>query len=271
MATDKTQPGHRPSVPGRLLYLTEPARAVVDIGLLASTAPLLRALPRGDGHPVLVLPGLGSGDATTVPLRVILRRLGYWAYGWGQGTNLGPTEATLIGMRARLDTLAERHGTAVSLIGWSLGGIFARRLAARTPDTVRQVITLGTPLDFAPGTHSRTSDLSEFPQWPHWSDWARWYGELQADARDLPPEAGGGPLAVPTTALYSTLDGIVGPRACRTAPAPHTENIVVTASHLGFAFHPAVVFAIADRLALPAGQWSPFRPPAVLRAAYRLG
>ena len=75
MATDKTQPGRRPGVPGRLLYLTEPARAAVDFGLLTSMAPLVALLPRGDGHPVLVLPGLGAADSATLVLRPSLSRL----------------------------------------------------------------------------------------------------------------------------------------------------------------------------------------------------
>ncbi|MBS9532220.1 alpha/beta hydrolase [Mycobacterium sp. M1] len=260
------------AVPGRLLYLTEPARAVADFGLLAAGAPLLALLPRGDGHPVLVLPGLGSADSSTALLRSVLRRLGYRTFGWGLGRNDGPTGAATRGMAARLDELTGRFGVPISLIGWSLGGLYARQIARRRPADIRQVITLGTPVRLAAAlTADRkpaTEDLSDFPPWPHWSAWARWYGGLQGrDPDRTHPDAG--PLPVPTTSIYSPLDGIVGWRICRTVAAPRTENIVVAASHLGFAHNPAVIFAIADRLAQPTGQWAPFRPPALLRAGYR--
>ncbi|MEB3023274.1 alpha/beta fold hydrolase [[Mycobacterium] crassicus] len=266
MATDDTQPDHRPAVPGRLLYLTEPARAAVDFGMLAGVAPLLPLLPRGDGHPVLVLPGLGADDTATLVLRRLLRSLGYRVHGWGLGTNLGPTPAARAGMTARLDELAARYAAPISLIGSSLGGLYARRLARRSPESVRQVITLGTPVrldDSVAGQSDISHDLSDFPQWPRWSDWARWYGDLQAGT-----PGGADPPPVPTTSIYSVLDGIVGWRVCRTDTGPQAENIAVAASHLGFSCNPAVVFAIADRLSQPVGDWHPFRAPPLLRTAY---
>lgn len=270
----KSHLDRRVIAPGRLLYLTEPVRAAIDFGMFASSAPLLAALPRGDGHPVLVLPGLGGGDMATIPLRTVLRRLEYRTYGWGLGRNVGPTAQAVNGMRARLQDLTNRFGTAVSLIGVSLGGIYARQLARRTPDAVRQVITLGSPVLLSrrrpdQGRANRLfDDWSNFPRWPHWAAWARWYAGLQAATPSLPLETSA-PLPVPTTSIYSTLDGIVGWRACLNDRAAQAENIGVTASHLGFGHHPAVIFAIADRLAQPAGHWAPFRPPALLRAAYR--
>ncbi|HET9875159.1 MAG TPA: alpha/beta hydrolase [Mycobacterium sp.] len=265
-------------VPRRLLFITEPVRAVVDVGLLASTAPLLAVLPRGDGHPVLVVPGLGGADTSTITLRAILRRLGYRVHGWRLGRNVGPTPRAVNGMRARLDDLTNRSGTPVSLIGWSLGGIYAGQLARRKPDAVRQVITLASPVGLArrePRTKARKEqrtvnrlydDWSGFPQWPHWSEWGRWYAELQTEIPDLAFEDG--PLPMPTTSIYSPLDGMVGWQVCLNEPGPQAENIAVAASHIAFAYHPAAIWAIADRLAQPAGQWAPFRPPPLLRAAY---
>ncbi|MGH3636640.1 MAG: alpha/beta hydrolase, partial [Mycobacterium sp.] len=83
-------------------------------------------------------------------------------------------------------------------------------------------------------------------------------------------EHGDGPLSVPTTSIYSPLDGIVAWRVCLNEPGPQAENVAVAASHLGFGHHPAVIWAIADRLAQPVGQWAPFRPPPLLRPLYRL-
>lgn len=267
---------HRPVIPSRLLYLTEPARAAVDIGLLAGAAPLLGNLPRGDGHPVLVLPGLGAADSGTLVLRRVLRRLGYRVHGWGMGINLGPTPQVRDGMAARLDELCARYQAPISVIGWSLGGLYARELARRSPESVRQVITLGSPIRLATGPADQTdtvaADMSDFPQWPRWSQWARWYGDYQSAIYDLRGESE--PLAVPATALYSVVDGIVGWQVCLgdtdtdTGTGRPAEYIAIRASHIAFAYHPAAVYAIADRLAQPAGDWRPFQPPALLRAAY---
>jgi pimeloyl-ACP methyl ester carboxylesterase len=134
--------GRRPA-PG--LLLTEPIRGLADLTALLLAVPALLTAPRGDGHGVLVFPGLLAGDASTVPLRAFLRWLGYDVRGWALGRNQGPTEAVLTGLpRAVLDH-SERTGRPVSLIGWSLGGIYAREMARRHPRQVRQVITLGSP------------------------------------------------------------------------------------------------------------------------------
>src|ERR1700712_4462455 len=114
------------AAPGMGLYLTDIPRAVLEYGQLLSVLPLRRRLPVGDGHPVLVLPGLLAGDGTTWTLRRLLTGLGYHAHGWGLGVNIGPTPSVLQGMSARLDELHNRYDALVSLIGWSLGGIFAR-------------------------------------------------------------------------------------------------------------------------------------------------
>lgn len=273
----KSHLDRRVVAPGRLLYLTEPVRAAVDFGLFASSAPLLPVLPRARApqtHPVLVLPGLGGSDIATIPLRTVLRRLGYRTYGWGLGRNVGPTARAVNGMRDRLHELGDRFGEPASLIGFSLGGIYARQLARRTPGLVRQVITLGSPVMLSRrGPDQRQAnrlfdDWSGFPRWPRWSSWAKWYARLQAEASTLPLEPSA-PLPVPTTSIYSTLDGMVGWRACLNDPAPQAENIPVAASHLGFGHHPAVLWVVADRLAQPAGKWAPFRPPPLLRPVYR--
>src|SRR5574337_1978377 len=251
-----TPPDRGAKAPGQLLYLTEPARALTDLGLLACSAPVLAALPRGDGHPVLVLPGLGASDFSTIALRAVLRQLGYRTYGWRLGRNIGPTAQAVYGTRARLDYLHTRFGQPVSLIGWSLGGIYARQLARRTAHAVRQVITLSSPFRLARNGQSRVDRVF------------REYSHLHIETLNLPLEAGYGPLPVPTTSIYSPLDGIVAWRACLNEPGPQAEKVAVRASHLGIGNHPAAIWAVADRLAQPAGRWAPFRPPSVLRPAY---
>jgi hypothetical protein len=244
--------------PGPLVYLTEPARAAVDFGLLTTSAPLLAALPPGDGHPVLVLPGLGATDSSTITLRAVLRRLGYRTYRWRLGRNIGPTKRAVHGRRARLDQLTTRFGQPVSLIASSLGGIYARQLARHTGHAVRQVITLGSPSRLGRKGQSHANRLvGDYSHW-HIGTW------------DLPVVHGDGPLPVPTTSIYSPLDGILAWRTGVNEPAPQAEHIAVSASHLGFGHHRAVIWAIADRLAQPAGHWAPFRLPPLLRPAHLL-
>jgi pimeloyl-ACP methyl ester carboxylesterase len=246
--------GDGPAIP---LYLTEPGRAVADLGLyLAARAALVPRLPQGDGHPVLVLPGLLADDASTRVLRSVLRRLGYRVHGWRLGRNIGPTARCVQGMRDRVDDLSDRYGRPVSLVGWSLGGIFARDLARRTPDTVRQVITLGTPFRLARDSQSRATKV-----------FAR-YSHLHVEHRSLPLESESVPLRVPATSIYSHFDGIVHWQTCLNTPGERCENIAVMASHLGLGHHPASIWAIADRLAQPEGSWKPFKAPLFLRPAF---
>ena len=241
-----------PSLP---LWLSEPGRAAADFGLYLAARPVLR-LPQGDGHPVLVLPGLLADDASTRIMRRALRRLGYRVHGWRLGRNIGPTEQCVNGMRDRVAGLSDRYGRPMTLIGWSLGGIFARDLARRTPDSVRQVVTLGSPfrLERASQTHaSRVFDR---------------YAHLHVEHREFPLEPDGVPLPVPATSIYSHLDGIVHWQTCLNVPDEHCENFAVYASHLGLGHHPTALCAIADRLAQPEGTWEPFRPPLFLRPAF---
>src|SRR5215469_5235931 len=140
-----TPNGRLDGPPSMRLLLTEPARSLADLATLPLSASWLTAAPRGDGHGVLVLPGLLASDASTVVLRRIVRLLGYRAVGWNLGRNLGPTDQVIDDLPRVLSAHAERTGRPVSLIGWSLGGIYARELARQDPGLVRQVITLGSP------------------------------------------------------------------------------------------------------------------------------
>jgi pimeloyl-ACP methyl ester carboxylesterase len=121
------------------------ARAAPELASFAvSAGPLLAVSPRGDGHAVLVLPGLGGGDPSTAPLRWFLDRLGYRTLGWGLGVNRGFGRHVTNGLDELLAAAHERG--PVSLVGWSLGGVHAVDLARRRPDAVRSIITLGSPL-----------------------------------------------------------------------------------------------------------------------------
>jgi len=116
----------RPVEPPNMLYRLAESRAWFELGAFVAAAPLLRVTGRGDRHPVLVLPGFTASDRSTVALRSTLAAQGYWAHGWGLGQNIGPTDDVLDGIQSRLDAVHERHGRPVSIVGWSLGGIYAR-------------------------------------------------------------------------------------------------------------------------------------------------
>lgn len=238
------------------LSLTDPARAAVEFGLLVGALPLRRAVPTGDGHPVLVLPGLLAGDGSTLVLRRILRRLGYRVHGWRLGRNIGPTAEAVAGMGERLQDLHARYRAPVSVIGWSLGGIYARAMGRRRPEAIRQVITLGTPFRLA--DHNQTRASAAFNRFSH----------LHIERGRVPLELETEPLPVPSTSIYSKCDGVVAWQACLDMPSPRAENIAVIGSHFGYGHNPAVIWAVADRLAQPRAKWTPFRSPAVLRPLF---
>ncbi|CAM3704872.1 lipase family alpha/beta hydrolase [Smaragdicoccus niigatensis] len=245
------------AAPNLALWSTDYARSLAEASSLALTWPILSRAPRGDGHPVLVLPGLGASDLSTTVLRRFLRQQGYRTYRWKLGTNLGLTAKIVDGMPDRLaDIRARNNGQPISIIGWSLGGIFARRLARATPESVRQVITLGSPIRLRDHAHSNA----------HWL--YNLWRKRHVEDLNLPLEDGLGPLLVPATSVYSRLDGFVPWSACLDEPAENSENVEVRSSHLGFGQHPAVLYVVADRLAQKPGQWAPFRSPRMFRSAF---
>jgi pimeloyl-ACP methyl ester carboxylesterase len=243
-----------PSVP---LYLTEPARGLADLAFLPLAAGWLASAPRGDGHPVLVLPGLLATDMSTALMRRYLGWLGYDVHGWQLGRNIGPTDAVLNELPRELAELAKRTGKQVSVIGWSLGGIYARELGRDHPEHVRRVITLGSPFALTSPSQSRAD-----------SAYRRRSSQHASGARVPTMEQVAQPIAVPSTAVYSKLDGIVAWRACIEPQTALHENVEVRCGHLGFGVDAATLWLIADRLAVPAGQARPFRPPLLLGALY---
>jgi pimeloyl-ACP methyl ester carboxylesterase len=236
------------------LRLALEARAPWEHGAMIAAGPLLSLAPRGDGHPVLVLPLMLGSDLSTLPLRGFLRGRGYAASAWEQGINLGPTSGVFDACVERLGALRREHGRAVSLIGWSLGGLFARALALELPDHVRQVISLGTPISADP---------------PPAALW-RMYEQATGQPMGLPSHLSAldRPLPVPATAIYSRSDGIVPWRESLEPAGPRAESIEIESSHLGLGAHPLALYAIADRLAQPEGAWRPFTPQAPLSLLY---
>ncbi|MGH6637081.1 MAG: alpha/beta hydrolase [Polaromonas sp.] len=222
-------------------------RALWEFGALLPAWPLLARAPKGDGHAVLVFPGLSANDVSTVPLRHYLRSLSYQAWGWEQGFNFGPRDGVLDETRDKLVETYETTGRKVSLVGWSLGGVYARELAKELPHMVRCVITLGTPFACS---HKSTN------AWRIYELASGRSIEREAEHYDLPVAP-----PVPTTSIYSRSDGIVawqGSIQSASATNPQTENIEVLASHIGLGVNPSAWWAVADRLAQAEGHWKPF-------------
>ena len=197
-------------------------------------------LPKGDGHAVVIFPGLASDGHAVAPLRAFCEELGYAAYDWGRGFNTGPegdVEAWLDRLAQHTNQLTDEHGDAISLIGWSLGGIYAREVAKALGPRVRQVITIGSP--FA-GTVEQSNVGLVYRLLNG--------GRPQIDAALLerlrtPPE-------VPTTSIYSRTDGIVAWQTCvQPGLHAHVDNVEVAGSHCGLGWNKAAFRVIADRLA----------------------
>ncbi len=230
--------------PPSLLLLALEGRAPLELGASLLAFPLLKNVPRGDGHPVMVLPGLMAGDVLTLFLRKFLQGSGYAAYAWEQGLNRGPRDGVLEACIARVKELSEKHGQKVSLVGWSLGGIFAREIAKALPNNVRSVITLGSPF----AGHPKANNV--------WRLYQAVSGKTAVD--DVQIAEIKKPPPVPFTSIFSRSDGIVSWQCCVEREGQQTENIEVHGSHTGLVVNPTVLHAIADRLAQAEGQWRRF-------------
>ncbi|WP_395701348.1 lipase family alpha/beta hydrolase [Aquabacterium sp.] len=233
-----TAPRPRSRRPGPIRLALE-WRAPAEASATLLLWPWLRRGAKGDGHPVLVLPGLGASDFSTALLRRYLSGQGFDAHAWRLGRNLGPREGVFEALQQRLQHLHQQSGRRVSLVGWSLGGVFARELAKRQPDAVRQLITLGSPM---PG-HNHASN-------------ARRFYEFAAGRRAYPQELMARlhepvPAHIPSTSVYSWTDGIVHWRASLQPEGEQRQNIRVAASHCGMGANPWVLRLLAQQLSKP--------------------
>ncbi len=243
------------AAPGPLLVMME-ARAPWEYAAMLAAQPWLARLPVGDGHPVVVFPGLGASDGSTLPLRNFLRDRGYTPYAWKQGFNFGPRHGVLQSCEHLVQQVAERHEQRVSLVGWSLGGIYAREIAKLHPALARCVITLGTPFT----GHPRATNAWRFYEMV--SGQSVHDHELSAQLKVPPP--------CPTTSIYSKTDGVVAWQCSLNPDAPHCENIEVHASHIGMGMNPLALYAVADRLAQDPAQWKRFDAKGARRWFYKV-
>ena len=242
--------------PSALLLALE-GRAPWEFAASLAAAPWLRKLPKGDGHRVLVLPGLAANDLTTLPMRTFLKDRGYRALPWQQGLNLGPRDGVLDALRERVRALHGVDGQRVSLLGWSLGGVYARELAKEMPELVRCVITLGSPFAGPPQATNAWWLFERVSGHPE-PDAA-----MQAALRVAPP--------VPTTSIFSRTDGIVAWQCSLNPPGPLAENVEVHASHIGLGLNPLAMVAIVDRLGQDPARWRPFEASGLRRFLFKTG
>ena len=232
-------------------------RVVGEFMSMIAARPILERLPRGDGHPVLVMPGFSASDRSTGPLRGLLDRLGYRTYEWGLGLNMGPTPRIVQGIVELLDRISAAEHEPVTIIGWSLGGIYARELARRDPSAVKQVITLGSPIQMIASDRSAST--------PKWESVRHLHDPVtERIARDSDRPA----LLVPDSSIYTRTDGVVHWKTCLVESGRTSENIEVYGSHCGLGFNPSVAYVVADRLAQPLGTWKRFKSPILLRGLF---
>jgi dienelactone hydrolase len=246
--------------PPRLRHsVMEFSRVVLEMGSAVLLSPLLKTLPKGDGHTIMTIPGFMGADGSTSQLRKFLKHRGYHAIPWGLGRNaaqvrsrhlddfLAHRAATEEAIAARVQVEFVASGRKLTLIGWSLGGLYAVALAHRFPEWIREVITLGTPYGDPRGTALYSVMGSLYENEADEEALERWVAHTYAS----------GTLRVPVLALYSESDGIVGAGIAKCQGDPHyVTNVAVLASHVGFPFNPLVFAVLANHLVEPHERWA---------------
>jgi len=232
------------------------ARAFPELGAYFTFRNILKSAAKGDGHSVLVLPGFLTTDSSTVLLRNFLSRQGFDPHPWKLGRNTGPLGVVEDKVVKQVETLFKRSGRKVSLVGWSLGGLYAREVAIRVPEFVRSVVTLGTPLRpnnerFLNSMYTKLSgqDVSELDS--HLLD--------RFDSK----------VPVPLTAIISRTDGFVPWKLAVGTRSGKSECIFVRSSHTGMIYNPLVLWSVSERLSVPEDAWRPFRRKGLRKFLYQ--
>jgi pimeloyl-ACP methyl ester carboxylesterase len=249
--------------PPRRLYTLLEGRGLLEMALLPACLPFLYGSPRGDGHPVLLVPGFTAGDTTLVGLSMFLRSRGYHVETWGFGQNTGFKLKFAQALEQKVRFLHHRHRRKVSVIGWSLGGVYGFYTAHSAPECIRTVISLGSPMRFSVGNVKVPIVVQAlYRYFAHPMGPTAHVANVRSKVLKSPPP-------MPSTCIYSMTDGIVPPSSAQldTSEGQH-ENIWVPGSHIGLGFNAAVMWILADRLAQPEGAWEPFQPHGVVGSLY---
>lgn len=234
MADDHDLPAPRPLMSPDLRQRSKELRLGIDVARLALRAPFLGSAPRGDGGPVLLVPGFGATDHSLALLGRFLRSRGHRVHSAGLGRVGDDVPALADRLADRTAVIALAAGRPVALVGWSIGGVLAREVARDRPDLVSRVITFGSPVVGGP-SYTALAD--------------RYSPEVLADVRRAIDERESTPISVPITAIWSPNDGVVSPDACIDRRSPNCEHVKVRSTHIGMGFDPEVWSVVADRLA----------------------
>ena len=249
--------------PNRLYTLLE-WRALVELGPLPLSWPWLRSTPKGDGHPVLLLPGFTASDVTLAPLAAFLRSRGYAVETWGFGQNRGFNRKFVAALEQKVRYMHHRAGRKISLIGHSLGGVFAYDLAHQLPECVRSVVSLGSPMRLSRGrVEAPLSVKVLYRLLAHPMGPVAHMAMSRARNLEVPP-------SMPSVCIYSATDGVVPAHAAviETSSKQH-ENLAVPGSHIGLGVNPLVMWIVADRLSQREDHWRPFRPRGAVAGLYK--
>lgn len=223
--------------PSRLATLLE-VRAPFDWASLVFRAPELATAPRGDGRPVMLLPGYRADEASLRPLSRYLEYLGYETHDWGLGRNRGDVENDVVRVALRCSQIrGSRNGEAPTLIGWSLGGVVAREVARLHEPEVREVITMGTPIVGGPKYTTVAARFAELAN----LDLDKF--EQEVHQRNLMG------IRQPVTSIYSKSDGVVDWRASVDTYNPQALNLEVRSSHFGMGGNASIWLLVAQVLA----------------------
>jgi pimeloyl-ACP methyl ester carboxylesterase len=237
------------------------------MAMLPASLPLLLEAPRGDGHPVLLLPGFMAGESTLIALKLFLQKKGYDVHTWGLGRNVGFRAKHANALPQKIRYLHHITGRKVSLVGWSLGGVFSFYGAESAMECVRSIVTLGSPVSVDHGDSRSPPALKAIYRLVS--------HRLGTSAHIMKPRAKAmrerQRLPIPTSCLYSLSDGIVPPQEATIDGDPDLhENIQVAGSHIGLGFNGIVLAIVADRLAQPEDDWQPFQPKGMLARVLQL-
>jgi len=255
--------GSRYARPPRLLYSLLEGRALLEMALLPTLLPILNGTPRGDGHPVLLCPGFTAGDTTMIGLKLFLQSRGYHVETWGLGQNTGFKLKFSHALEQKVRFMHHKHRRKVSVVGWSLGGVYAFYTAHNAPECIRSVVSLGSPMRFSAENFKTPLVVRSLYRYlAHPMGPVAHLAHVRAKVLNAPPP-------MPSTCIYSMTDGVVPAQAAflESVEGQH-ENIRVPGSHLGLGFNAAVMWILADRLAQPEGQWQPWRLDGRLGSLY---
>lgn len=230
-------------------FAAEAPRFAIQLGRTLLEMPERHQLPKGDGHPIIFLPGFMTGNGATFFMRRILREQQHNALRWIHGTNVGITEEMVEGVVDQVIRVSNDYGARVSLVGQSLGGSIARVVANMVPNNVRSVVTLGSPINGLGGILDNVKTMYDARTTGAGAEeaWASYYEHIV----DNPP--------LPSTSIYSKTDGVVHWDESIMIETANAENVEVCSSHLSMGFDIDVIKVIADRLAQPEGVWQRYQ------------